>query len=429
MDWLTLAFIQVVLAVFAIGGSSFLFPDKFGFPRLRNPPPIRNPENLRKDLASQTFRLKGIPATYKGRETTKGDVKELVRKDFAVEESIEIYVESLGRNPTSRSQKIATLSFSKTPLRLATSPKSARAFQGTSKSDLRLDIDFHGLTPLHSHDDAECDLEVVALSGLNGHAFGSFKQRGGDFMWLRDDLARSLPGARIYIYGYASEMQGSDSFQTLADLGLTFQEELEALLDPRDENKAPNPVVLVGHSLGGLILKQALCEMANSKRIEGKAILKSLQAVLFFGTPNQGMDITSLIPMVEGQPNELFLRSLDSDTSELRLQAQHWEQIFVLREGDMLSASFQIISFYETKESPTAIKVDGKWKMAGPPRKLVDRSSATHGRPWNREEQFVKAINRNHSDLVKFEASTDPIYQERVLPLFTRFYETAKKRQ
>lgn len=58
-------------------------------------------------------------------------------------------------------------------------------------------------------------------------------------MWLRDDLARSLPGARIYIYGYASEMQGSDSFQTLADLGLTFQEELEALLDPRDE---------VGHS-------------------------------------------------------------------------------------------------------------------------------------------------------------------------------------
>lgn len=97
--------------------------------------------------------------------------------------------------------------------------------------------------------------------------------------------------------------------------------------------------------------------MANSKRIEGKAILKSLQAVLFFGTPNQGMDITSLIPMVEGQPNELFLRSLDSDTSELRLQAQHWEQIFVLREGDMLSALFQIISFYETKESPTAINV------------------------------------------------------------------------
>lgn len=159
MDWLTLVFLQVVLAVFAISGSSFLFPDKFRFPRLRDPPPIPNPENLRKDLASQTFRLKGIPATYKGRETTKEDVKELVRKDFAVEEFIEIYVESLGRNPTSRSQKIATLSFSKTPRRLATSPKSARAFQGVSISDLRLDIDFHGLTPLHSHDDPECDLE------------------------------------------------------------------------------------------------------------------------------------------------------------------------------------------------------------------------------------------------------------------------------
>lgn len=97
--------------------------------------------------------------------------------------------------------------------------------------------------------------------------------------------------------------------------------------------------------------------MANSKRIEGKAILKSLQAVLFFGTPNQGMDITSLVPMVEGQPNELFLRSLGYDSSELRIQAQLWDEVFVVREGDILSASFVIISFYETKESPTAIKV------------------------------------------------------------------------
>lgn len=54
-------------------------------------------------------------------------------------------------------------------------------------------------------------------------------------MWLRDDLARSFPGARIYIYGYESEMQGSDSFQTLTDLGLTFQVVLEALLEPEDE--------------------------------------------------------------------------------------------------------------------------------------------------------------------------------------------------
>lgn len=97
--------------------------------------------------------------------------------------------------------------------------------------------------------------------------------------------------------------------------------------------------------------------MAHSKGVPGKAILKSLQAVLFFGTPNQGMDITSLVPMVEGQPNEPFLRSLDYDSSELRQQAKLWDQTFVLREGDILSASFLIVSFYETRESPTAIQV------------------------------------------------------------------------
>lgn len=33
---------------------------------------------------------------------------------------------------------------------------------------------------------------------------------------------------------------------------------------------------------------------------------------------------------------------------------------------------------------------------------LVDRSSATHGRPWENEEHHIHAIERDHSNLVKF---------------------------
>jgi hypothetical protein len=40
--------------------------------------------------------------------------------------------------------------------------------------------------------------------------------------------------------------------------------------------------------------------------------------------------------------------------------------------------------------------------MSGEPAILVGISSATHGRPWEHEAHYIQAINRTHSDLVKF---------------------------
>ena len=52
---------------------------------------------------------------------------------------------------------------------------------------------------------------VVTISGLGGHAFGSFKDRGKDYMWLRDELPYDLtsderPFARVMTYGYDSKV-------------------------------------------------------------------------------------------------------------------------------------------------------------------------------------------------------------------------------
>lgn len=69
----------------------------------------------------------------------------------------------------------------------------------------------------------ECHLtflpSLIAVSGLGGHAFGSFKARGGSFMWLRDALPKDLPGARIIVYGTDTTLQEGNSFQNLSHLG------------------------------------------------------------------------------------------------------------------------------------------------------------------------------------------------------------------
>jgi hypothetical protein len=97
------------------------------------------------------------------------------------------------------------------------------------------------------------------------------------------------------------------------------------------------------------MILQALIEMQHGDESD-KANLKSIYGMLFFGVPSQGMSIESLVPMVENQPNRFFLESLSKVTDGLRAQRQNFRQVFPFKDS-------RVISFYETKQSPTAQKV------------------------------------------------------------------------
>ncbi|KAL1625639.1 hypothetical protein SLS56_007223 [Neofusicoccum ribis] len=73
----------------------------------------------------------------------------------------------------------------------------------------------------------------------------------------------------------------------------------------------------------------------------------AISGILFFGVPNQGMDIKSLIPMAGDGFNRGFLHTLESQSPVLRTQAQQWSQT----DADL---NCNIINFYETQASPTA---------------------------------------------------------------------------
>lgn len=59
----------------------------------------------------------------------------------------------------------------------------------------------------------------------------------------------------------------------------------------------------------------------------------------------------------------------------------------------------------------------------GPPAILVDSSSAMHSRPWENQAHHVQAIQRTHSELVKFSIH-DGDY-ERVLAVLKRLTSAA----
>ena len=209
-------------------------------------------------------------------------------------------------------------------------------------------------------------------------------------MWLRDALPHYLPNARILIYGYDSKLAGSHSFQNLGDVGSRFRASLKVALGsvPRER-----PLIFVAHSLGGLVLKEAMVQMFSGSAADSRNF-KATFGILFFGVPNQGMDIGSLLAMVCGQPNLHFLTTLSKDGGFLQGLIEKFRAAFDFQDS-------HIYSFYETDMSPTAQEGEpGKWTMSGRPAVLVDRHSARSGRSWE-SDHFHLPISRNHSDMVK----------------------------
>jgi protein SERAC1 len=94
---------------------------------------------------------------------------------------------------------------------------------------------------------------IIAVHGLGGHAYGSFKERGGSYMWLEDSLLPSLMAsgepstrcsARILTYGYDAHIENSDCFQSIRDLA----SQLRALL--RTIRRVSRPEAAIGQDMG-----------------------------------------------------------------------------------------------------------------------------------------------------------------------------------
>lgn len=260
--------------------------------------------------------------------------------------------------PDLRGGQVATIRFRQIPAKLRELKQSDQltidadippgSTQGQpSFQTIRLTIDqhFHGITVLFAPSARRHCIDLLAVPGLGGHPFGSFVDKGSGHMWLSDSLPQDMAGARVMVYGYESALQDSASFANLGDLANSLRLGLRRVLG----SGRPKCLILIGHSLGGLLIKEALVRMADS--YSDLALMKQVFGAVFFGVPNDGMEIESLIPMVNDQPNRFLLESLSAINSQvLGLQARSFAT-FLNR------TAFEIFCFYEVKKSRTAAQV------------------------------------------------------------------------
>ncbi|KAH8748586.1 hypothetical protein BGZ57DRAFT_969480 [Hyaloscypha finlandica] len=131
-------------------------------------------------------------------------------------------------------------------------------------------------------------VDIIAVHGLNprsknnvDHAWDTWRTPAGPQgrLWLRDDLPQSIPESRIFLYEYNSTAAYGKSRDTFID---EANELLEQISMERD-GVEPRPIVFLGHSMGGLLIKQALITYTNRN---SWPIINATAGLAFFATPH-----------------------------------------------------------------------------------------------------------------------------------------------
>jgi hypothetical protein len=76
---------------------------------------------------------------------------------------------------------------------------------------------------------SDIESSLVAVHGLNGHAFDTWTHKQSQVMWLRDLLPQSLPNVRIMTYGYNAKFKNFTAHQDLSEISAKLLTELSDL--------------------------------------------------------------------------------------------------------------------------------------------------------------------------------------------------------
>ncbi|MCJ1239064.1 hypothetical protein MMC14_007057 [Varicellaria rhodocarpa] len=218
-----------------------------------------------------------------------------------------------------------------------------------------------------------------------------------EVMWLRDILPGLIPNARIATYRYESDWRKRDVKTSLRQCG---EQLLNVLHQNRlNEKESRRPLVFIGHSLGGLVIKQALI-LANHGD-DFKDIRLSTAGIIFLGTPHQGSNTTVYDVWLAqaARHDKTLLKSLKKSSPALHDVARDFETSY---------RSVDVVCFYENKEASY-----GPWRT-----QFVDHQSASlHGRR-------MMYLMTDHSGLNKFGGVEDKNFTL-VLPEIQRMIQIA----
>lgn len=280
--------------------------------------------------------------------------------------------------------------------------------------ELELDErDIHpiGCTELYSPEDPVLsEVDIVFVHGLRGHPARTWTKE--HCYWPRDLLPKWRPDARVITFGYDASVARLIGNPSSNNINSHSRSLLDYLIGFRQQ--APQrPLIFVAHSLGGLVVKDAL-QKAREDDDDGRywPIFEATYGIIFLGTPHHGSSYASFGRWIAGLVNLIFrdtnialLRSIERDSEIL-------ERISDAFRRTVKRGSIKVFSFTEELSMSSLLSP------------IVPYKSGRIGI----EEEVTGTIHANHRDMCRFKNDGDPGFR-RILYVIDEFVDGVVKRR
>ncbi|KAI3320814.1 hypothetical protein HD806DRAFT_537878 [Xylariaceae sp. AK1471] len=248
----------------------------------------------------------------------------------------------------------------------------------------------YGLHLLYDPPDALIDL--IFVHGLRGGSIKTWcKNEDLKYFWPQAWLPREqdLQNARIHSFGYNADW--ADTKETALDLhdfGRALLAEMST--SPYLRRAKETPILLVGHSMGGIVMKKAYILAQQDPRDHGLA--DRMRCMFFLATPHRGSDSAKLLNNILRASTVLSSRQYISDIFKGSPSLQ-----IINDEFRAFTDKVQIWSFYETLKTKTSATSSVL---------IVERDSAVLGY----KGEMAQPLNADHRSICKFDSPADPNY-------------------
>ncbi|KAL2266115.1 hypothetical protein VTJ83DRAFT_5467 [Remersonia thermophila] len=159
--------------------------------------------------------------------------------------------------------------------------------------------------------------------------------------WITKDLRMAAPKARILLYRHRV-LEDDTTLDSLSE------DLLDQVLRIR-QNTESRPLFFIGHSIGGLVVKNALV-LANHDPKYG-CIVDNCHGATFFGTPHRGSSYMSMPNLKNSIKTLLGLQRTLPPSLTHEISVRNTDLIDLHEQFVDMASEFRLWSFYETRES------------------------------------------------------------------------------
>lgn len=248
-------------------------------------------------------------------------------------------------------------------------------------------------------DNADRKLDVVFIHGLGGDAFETWRHGEGDLTSWPHWVGVDFPDVGVWSLGYAA------SASKLARIKWSFgrgdRTTGHAMPLPRRASQVldlmaqtgigQRPLILVGHSLGGLLAKQVLRDSADSEAgQQNQAVSEQTRSVMFLGTPHAGSALASILHR---------FRAVFGSTvavEDLRAHDAHLENLYNWYRNKTPGLGITTVTYYETlgcgRDQLTIVDSTSAHPGVGRNPVGLDEDHLTLAKPLGREAQVCNSL-------------------------------------